>query len=362
MKRIVCFHLFNDYSGSPKVLSMVLEGLLKRGHQVELVSSNGGVLDELECYPNLKKHSYRYAFSSNPAVTMLRYAAIQIYTFFFALRYLFKKDCVFYINTLLPAGPALAGRLMGKRVVYHYHENAFVKGAFYKALAWAMQRLAHKIICVSKYQASFLKRQKGVVVVPNALPQVFVDKLNPNPRAAFERKNVLMLSSLKEYKGTHEFIELTNRLPQFNFTLVINDTQENVDKYLKSISSDLVLDNMTVYSRQTDVSEFYNDASLVVNLSDKRQFIETFGMTALESMSAGLPVIVPTVGGIAEMVKDGMNGYKIDVADIDKISEYISLILSNEQLYSNLANNACEYSKRYSESAMIDSIANVLCE
>jgi glycosyltransferase involved in cell wall biosynthesis len=42
-----------------------------------------------------------------------------------------------------------------------------------------------------------------------------------------------------------------------------------------------------------------------VNLSDKTQFIETFGMTALETMAAGLPVIVPTEGGIAEMLRDG---------------------------------------------------------
>ena len=46
MKHIICFHLFNDYSGSPKVLKMVLEGLLKKGHQVDLISSKGGTLDE----------------------------------------------------------------------------------------------------------------------------------------------------------------------------------------------------------------------------------------------------------------------------------------------------------------------------
>lgn len=362
MKRIVCFHLFNDYSGSPKVLSMVLEGLLKRGHQVELVSSNGGVLDELERYPNLKKHSYRYAFSSNPAVTMLRYAAIQIYTFFFALRYLFKKDCVFYINTLLPAGPALAGRLMGKRVVYHYHENAFVKGVFYKALAWAMQRLAHKIICVSKYQASFLKRQKGVVVVQNALLQEFVEKLNPNPRAAFERKNVLMLSSLKEYKGTREFIELAQGLPQFKFTLVINDTQENVDRYMRMVFSDRRVDNLTVYSRQTDVAKFYNDASLVLNLTNAQLAIETFGLTVIEANAAGLPVIVPSAGGIAELVEDGVNGYKIDVQNLDKISECIVAVLSDEKLYTGLATNACESPKHFSEKKMVDGIADVLCQ
>lgn len=54
MKTIVCFHLFNDYSGSPKVLRMVLEGLLNKGYNVDLVSSCGGVLDELEGMKNFK--------------------------------------------------------------------------------------------------------------------------------------------------------------------------------------------------------------------------------------------------------------------------------------------------------------------
>lgn len=114
MKHIVCFHLFNDYSGSPKVLKMVLEGLLKKGYPVDLVSSKGGVLDELLSYKNLRKHSYPYKFSNNPLLAMLRYSLVQLYTFFLAFRWLFRKDVVFYINTLLPVGPALAGRLMCK--------------------------------------------------------------------------------------------------------------------------------------------------------------------------------------------------------------------------------------------------------
>lgn len=232
MKRIVCFHLLNDYSGSPKVLRTVLEGLLAKGYFIDLISSKGGILDELS-HPNLKrKFTYRYRFSTNPLVTMLRYSAIQIYTFIVAFRYLFAKDTVFYINTILPAGPAVAGWLMRKKVIYHYHENAFIKGRFYRLLAWVMQLLADKIICVSAYQASFLERKKRVEVVPNALPAQFVSQLHPNPTEAFERKTVLMLSSLKKYKGTREFIKLANDLPQFNFVLVINDTQGNIDKYL----------------------------------------------------------------------------------------------------------------------------------
>ena len=235
MKRIVCFHLFNDYSGSPKVLKMVLAGLLDKGCRVDLVTSRGGVLDELEGRAGLRRFGYRYRFSSNPVLTMLRYGAVQVYTFLLAFRYLFDRDAVFYINTILPVGPALAGRLMGKRVVYHYHENAFAKGMFYRVLAAAMQRLAHEIVCVSAYQASFLKRKAGVTVVPNALPREFVERLHPDAAAAFGRKTVLMLSSLKAYKGTREFIELAARLPQFHFVLVINDTQENVDRYMEGM-------------------------------------------------------------------------------------------------------------------------------
>ena len=361
MKHIICFHHFNDYSGSPKVLKGVLEGLLERGYQVDLVTSGGGVLDELIGKPGFRKHGYRYRFSTNPLVTMCRYTAVQVYAFWVALQWIFDKDVVFYINTLLPVGPALAGRLTGKRVVYHYHENAFIKSAFYKGLAWMMQRLAHEIICVSGYQASFLSTKKKVIVIPNTLPKDFVEKLHPAPKAAFSRKTVLMLSSLKGYKGTKAFIELAKRLPQYRFIIVINDTQEQIEAYLKDnhlyISSE---GNLKVFPRQNDVSGFYMRSSIVVNLSDKYRFIETFGLTALEAMCAGLPVIVPTVGGIAEMVDDGVNGYKIDVQDLDRIEERIKEMLSQEELYVRMAANALLHAHRYDAEEMLKQIECVM--
>lgn len=359
MERTVCFHLFNDYSGSPKVLKMVLKGLLDRGVKVDLVTSRGGVLDELAGDPNVRFHAYHYAFSNNPLETMMRYAAVQVYSFLLAFRYATCRDCVFYINTLLPVGPALAGWLMGKKVVYHYHENAFAKGRFYKILAWAMQRLSSQIICVSAYQASFLKRKHGVTVVPNAVPHDFIEKLHPDAEAAFERKTILMLSSLKEYKGTREFIELARKLPQYKFVLVINDTQENIDEYLKNTPKK-ILNNLTICPRQERVYPFYNESSIAVNLTDPRKAIETFGLTALEAMSAGLPVIVPTVGGIAELVEDGTNGYKIDVRDIGRIAERIENIFTDKSLYLKLSENALSMSREYDETSMIVHIYEIL--
>lgn len=196
-------------------------------------------------------------------------------------------------------------------------------------------------------------------MVPNAVPKAFVEQLKVNFQKAFEQKRVLMLGSLKEYKGTREFIELAATLKEYAFELVLNETAENIATFWRE--SDIVKpENLTVYPRQDNVAPFYNRASVVLNLSNKNLFIETFGLTALEAMSAGLPVIVPTVGGIAELVEDGVNGYRIDVQDLEKIEQTIQNILTHKDLYLKLSEGAWLCSQKYSEQAMIESIENIL--
>ena len=359
MKNIVCFHLFNDYSGSPQVLRTVIEGLLRKGYNIDLVTSHGGVLDELAGKEGVRMRQYGYRFARNKFIRSMRYAWVQLQIFFIALSYIFKKDTIIYINTILPVGAAIGGRLACKRVVYHYHENAKAKSTAYRILAKIMQMIASDIICVSQYQRLFLRRKKRVHIVPNALQESFTARLTTDSERAFENRRVLMLGSLKEYKGTREFIALASRMQQFNFELVINDSQENIDRYLKG-KKITTTKNLAIYPRQEDVIPFYNRASLVLNLSNRKQFVETFGLTALEAMAAGLPTIVPTVGGIAEMVTDGENGYRIDVQDIGKIEQCIESTFADKELYMRLANCALQRSKNYSAKAMIASVAKII--
>ncbi len=358
--KLACFHLFNDYSGSPKVLKSVLKGVAGHGGcEIELMTSRGGVLDELKGTDGIRMRQYDYRFARNIIIRVLRYAWAQIVISAYALSYCFKRNVTFYINTILPIGPAIIGRLTGKRVIYHYHENAKAKSRFYCVLAWFMQHLAHEIICVSKYQSSFLARNKRVTVIPNALPQEFTDRLIPDAKRAFADKRVLMLGSLKGYKGTDEFIALARMLPDFSFELVLNEDSCNIEAYLKRNGTEPPA-NLTIHPRQDDVVPFYNRASLIVNLTDKERTIETFGLTALEAMSAGLPVIVPTVGGIAEMVENGVNGYKIDAKEIEQIAFCIKKALTDENLFITLANNALESSTEYNEQNMLTMINRII--
>ena len=76
MKNIVCFHLFNDYSGSPKVLKTVVEGLLEKGYKVDLVTSRGGVLDELKGHNGLRMRQYSYKFFCAMRGSSYRYSLL----------------------------------------------------------------------------------------------------------------------------------------------------------------------------------------------------------------------------------------------------------------------------------------------
>ena len=108
------------------------------------------------------------------------------------------------------------------------------------------------------------------------------------------------------------------------------------------------------------MTSFYDTATIVIVLTNPRQAVETFGLTALEAMSAGLPVIVPTKGGIAEMVEDGVNGYKIDVQELEKIENHITTLLSDRDSYLQLTGKALEYSRNFNDEKMISGIVSVL--
>ena len=108
------------------------------------------------------------------------------------------------------------------------------------------------------------------------------------------------------------------------------------------------------------MERFYNEATAVVSLTDRHQAIETFGLTTLEAMSCGLPVIVPTVGGIAELVSDAENGYKIDVQDFGEIKRRLCEMMGDGEQYASLSRNALIASRRHTAERMLETISSLI--
>jgi len=67
---------------------------------------------------------------------------------------------------------------------------------------------------------------------------------------------------------------------------------------------------------------------------------ESFGLAALEAMSAGLPVVSSSVGGLPELVKHNETGFIAEIGDIDRMAKYVIDLLTNERKYERFSQNA----------------------
>jgi len=155
-------------------------------------------------------------------------------------------------------------------------------------------------------------------VLYNVLEKDFVNKAQQNLNKEKNSKIVLMICSLKAYKGVNEFLKLAQINPKFTFKLVVNANQNEIDEYFKN---ETLPSNLIIYPTQKDTHQFYQEASILLNLSDVNLWVETFGLTILEGMAYGLPAIVPPVGGVVELIEEAKNGYLIDSKNVALVSE-----------------------------------------
>ena len=85
--------------------------------------------------------------------------------------------------------------------------------------------------------------------------------------------------------------------------------------------------------RPSSVFDHYATADLVVNLSHREGWIETFGLTLLEAMSCGVPVVAPEVGGCTELFANGQGGWLIDSHDLDALEAMVRSLAADSALH-----------------------------
>lgn len=343
--KIFAFHLLNDYSGSPKVLMQCVKAWTQHGYPVHVVTCSGrrGFLSDI---PGARHHTYWYRWAAHPLLRLVNFTASQLVLLLQFIGKVKKQDIV-YVNTVLPFGAALLGKLKGCRVIYHVHETS-VKPAILKKFLFGMMRFtASDVVYVSQYLARQENPGKARThTLYNALESDFLHTAQQRSKLTQDPRHVLMVCSLKVYKGIHVFTTLAALQGQLNFRLVVNASQQEIDAFF---SGTAIPPNLTIFPVQTNLHPFYQWADIVVNLSLPDLWIETFGLTILEGMAYGLPAIVPPAGGITELIADGVNGYHADARDLAGLAARLEQ-LCKPAAYAAMRQHAIQAVARFSES------------
>jgi glycosyltransferase involved in cell wall biosynthesis len=84
--------------------------------------------------------------------------------------------------------------------------------------------------------------------------------------------------------------------------------------------------------------------------------LETFGLVVTEAMAAGLPVVSSRVGGIPDVVEEGVNGYTFNVGDTDALVEGVRRIIVSRENMESMGRAARRYAETQTWPAMMDEV------
>ncbi len=88
--------------------------------------------------------------------------------------------------------------------------------------------------------------------------------------------------------------------------------------------------------KQTELASLLSSSDVFVIPSGN----ESFGLSALEAMACGVPVVSSDVGGLPELNIDGETGFVVPVGDVDALADRMMNLLGDRQLHARMAKAA----------------------
>lgn len=118
-------------------------------------------------------------------------------------------------------------------------------------------------------------------------------------------------------------------------------------------------DAVVITGLQKEVRPFVAASDAVVLCS---KTVETFSLAALEAMALGLPVVLSEIGGAAEMIRPGENGFLFPVGDTGALVDRLARLVDHRER-ERMDNHArARVEALFSETTMVDRYEQLLVD
>jgi len=143
-------------------------------------------------------------------------------------------------------------------------------------------------------------------------------------------------------KGLHILLEAASLLPEDSaceIHIFGAATEVEDKKYLKQILSEYN-DRATIVTHGLIPHDKISEAFFIVDVLVVPSLVpEAFGLVVQEAFSAGRPVIVANSGGLAERVRDGIDGFVVERNNPPSLSRALQKIIANHGLIREMTDN-----------------------
>jgi N-acetyl-alpha-D-glucosaminyl L-malate synthase BshA len=190
------------------------------------------------------------------------------------------------------------------------------------------------VTAISEYLRQVTLREfeihRPVEVIPNFVNcDVFRPAGDKCRRAEFApggEKILAHLSNFRPVKRLPDVVEIFARVRRqipAKLLMIGDGPDRTIAEWMvreKKIDQDVIF-----LGKQNQVQDLLNCADVLLLPSD----LESFGLAALEGMACGVPAVCSRVGGVPEVLRDGVEGYLVEARDVETMAQRALEILSS---------------------------------
>lgn len=234
----------------------------------------------------------------------------------------------------------------------YYQQADFIPGQRWKKILYLLEKRSYKfsdyLVSVSPSTQRILLRHYHVnknrcEVIPNGVDKkrFFPIEINKIPNSIF------FLGRLEKRKGIDYLIKTIPLVKAQikDIQLFIGGDGILKDDLKSYIKNNQLGENIHFLGMLSDeaVNQWYNRVSIAVIPS----IFEGFGLTAIEAMSCGTPVIASNVDGLCDVIEDGVNGMLFEYGNKEDLCGKIVFLLHNEYVQKQLSINGKKCTNEY---------------
>lgn len=190
---------------------------------------------------------------------------------------------------------------------------------------------------------------------------VNADKFNPRFRSSEMRNRLsaghpedtllIYVGRLGTEKQIDQIKAVLDQVPGTRLALVGNGpAREELEAHFEGLPV-----TFAGYLSGTQLSEAYASADIFVFPSA----LETFGLVVVEAMAAGLPVVAARVGGVRDVVEEGVTGYTFEVNDVGAMVAGVRQIAQSRAHIEQMGRAARAFAETQSWDAMMDEVIDL---
>jgi len=205
----------------------------------------------------------------------------------------------------------------------------------------------NRFIAVSNHTKQYFEKtvkEFPVILLHNAINlSKFFNKKNNSYH--IKKLRLINVGSLINRKNQSFLIDVAVLLRKKNvdFLLVLLGDGVNRAKLQKKITENNLENFVKLMGNVDNVEDYLRNSDIYVHSS----FSEPFGLSIIEAMATGLPVVTIDGKGNRDLIENGKNGFILYEQNVELFADKIIELWSNKALYESMSHYAQEFAKKF---------------